>query len=235
MSSRSSSAAGDRKRVCAAASSSASGSPSSRRQISATSRAVLSVSVTARPVASARSRKTCPAGDAVTAAASERAGRGSGSSGRSRSARMRSAARLVASTTRPGQRASSSATSGAASSTCSRLSRTTQDAPPREVRGQVARRARSEWTPSTTPSAVATRGRTTAGSRTADRSTNVVPSGKELRGPRQHLGRQPGLAHPARPGQRDEPSGGLGDSGVAATRSRSRRSSSPRPIVRAGR
>ena len=110
----------------AAASSIASGSPSSRRQIS-TMDATFS-SVTAKPgrTAAARSRSNCTDGYAkASAAETSAAGRRSGGTGRSASPRMPSGSREVASTRSRGHRASSSSASRAAASmTCSQLSST---------------------------------------------------------------------------------------------------------------
>src|SRR5205085_4190761 len=100
----------------AAASSIASGRPSSRRQISVTAAALPSVSAKPGRTARARSTNSATAGEAATSAAEAvpgSAGNASGGTGYSRSARNPSTVRLVASIATPGQRTSSSPRSGA--------------------------------------------------------------------------------------------------------------------------
>ena len=90
-------------------------------------------------------------------------------------ARMRNGALLVARTTRSGHAAASSATSGAAPISCSRLSRTTRIRRP--VRYGASAVTERSVRFSGTPRAEATRGRTIAGSRTAASSTQTMPPG----------------------------------------------------------
>ena len=99
-----SSASGSSSRVRAAASSIASGRPSSRRQISATAAALPSVRAKPGRTARARSTNSATAGDAASSASGTpagSAGSGSGGTGYSRSARSPSTVRLVARITTP--------------------------------------------------------------------------------------------------------------------------------------
>ena len=123
--SRARSVSGSSIRVRAAASSMASGTPSSRRQISTTAEALRSVR--ANPGRTARARSTNSASAGADARSSiglvAASGRGSGGTRYSHSARSPSTVRLVARISTPGQRARSSPRSRAESTTCSRLSR----------------------------------------------------------------------------------------------------------------
>ena len=114
-SNRSSSASGENSLTLAAASSMASGSPSSRRQISSTVEAFAAVSSKAGATATARSQKSRTAGES-------RSPKKSGGTGNCRSPMSRSGALLVASTVRRGHSPTRSATKGAAGRRCSRLS-----------------------------------------------------------------------------------------------------------------
>ena len=114
-----------------AASSSASGSPSRRRQISTTAAAFSSVSANEGSADTARSTNSCTAGDAATAfmSGSSESGSASGSTDRTHSPVTPSGSRLVARTCTPGHDARRRATSRAASSTmCSQLSKTSSSA-----------------------------------------------------------------------------------------------------------
>src|ERR1700748_2387804 len=105
----------------------ASGSPSSRRQISATAPALALVSSKPGATACARSANRLTEAYRCRSAGSwpgPAGGTGSGGTGNSCSPLSRSTVRLVASTTRPGAAPSSSASSGAAPVTCSKLSST---------------------------------------------------------------------------------------------------------------
>ena len=130
---RASRAVGERSRSRAAASSSARGSPSRRRQMAPTVGASAPSRTSARPVARARSMKRATEG---TSARSSRTasvpGTGSGSTRRICSARRLRGTRLVTSRRSPGQPASSSASgSAAAGRSCSRLSsRSRRSVPP---------------------------------------------------------------------------------------------------------
>ena len=166
---------GDSSRMPGAASSRARGMPSSRRQIAASAGASRSVTSRGEPAAAARSRRRATAGDAATVSTSSWLGVASGDRTSSRSARTRKGARLVARTTRSGQRATRSASTGAAPVSCSRLSSTTITRRP--WRCETSARTGSA-TSSGRPSAAVTRGRTSPGSRTAARSTNTAPPGK---------------------------------------------------------
>ena len=137
----------------AAASSSASGSPSRRRQISPTAGLAENPGSTAR----ARSRKS------VIASSS-----GSGSTGNRCSPARLSGSRLVASSFTPLVSRSSSARSGAASRTCSRLSSSSSALRPR----------RNSATPSLAPTFCAIVGSTSRGSATAWRGTQKTPPSK---------------------------------------------------------
>ena len=119
-----------RSRICgavssltrAAASSIASGMPSSRRQISATAEAFWLFSSNDGLASRARSTNICTAADA--ASASEPTGKPSGGTAYSRSSRTWSGARLVAISFRFGASVSTSPSSGDAGITCSKLSST---------------------------------------------------------------------------------------------------------------
>ena len=159
-------------------------------------------------------------------------GTGSGATTCRLSPPIRSGSRLVASTWTPGQSASSRAARRAAASiTCSQLSRISSasrsaraaqsrsagSAPPSPPRRAIDRSRR--------PTASRTACGTSDGSVTGASSTNQAErSGPGVIGPGQalgRLGREPGLAHAARPGQRDQALGGelleqAGHLGVAA-------------------
>ena len=170
--SRASSARGDSSLIRAAASSMASGRPSSRRQISATSWAFSLVS--SKPGASARARAANKRTEAACAGSREpRGGTGSAGTTNSYSPLSRSTVRLATRTTSPGAAASSSATTGAPSMTCSKLSRTSKS---RLVRRyditSPASRSPEVFSPS--PAAIAAGTRSAV--RTGARSTNRTPS-----------------------------------------------------------
>ena len=120
-------AAGDRTFTRAAASSIASGNPSSRRQISATAGAVSAVNVRSGLTARARSTKSRTASEAVAASVGEAvsgAGSDSGGTGYSCSPERAQSDPAGDQDLRPGQAPSKSATAGAARRTCSKLSST---------------------------------------------------------------------------------------------------------------
>ena len=109
----------------AAASSIASGRPSSRRQISATAAALSAVNAKAGDTAWARSANSRTESRSASCSGEISAvefGKGNGAIGYSRSPPTLSGSRLVTRTVNPGAPFSSSATDGAASTTCSKLS-----------------------------------------------------------------------------------------------------------------
>ena len=133
----------------AAASSMASGSPSSRGQISATAGAFSSVTAKSGLIAPRPLDEEGRPPRTATACRRGGSGRAIGQrqrrDGYSCSPRSWSGARLVTSTFRPGQAASSSATTGAAGRICSKLSSSEQQVPVSEVVLEaVERRAAAE-------------------------------------------------------------------------------------------
>ncbi len=111
----------------AAASSTANGSPSTRRQISATMRVVSSVRLKSARTADARCAKRMTQGfEAASASASAAAGTGRGGTANSISPCRWSSSREVASTDSPGAASRSPATVRAPSRTCSKLSVTSR-------------------------------------------------------------------------------------------------------------
>ena len=160
----------------------ASGSPSSRRQIAATAAALPGVRAKPGRTARARSVNSATAGEAAMSASEAvagSAGSGSGGTGYSRSARSPSAARLVATIARPGQRASSSPRSGATPATCSRLSRINSQA---SSQNSSARAGTSAPVPDwSAPTARAIPASTCPGSATAASGTNTAPPPKRSR------------------------------------------------------
>ena len=167
----------------AAASSIASGTPSRRRQISATAAALPSVRAKPGRTARARATNSATAGDAISSSSGTLAGptgtlagSGSGGTGYSRSACSPSTVRLVATITTPGQRASSAPRSRAAPITCSRLSRMSSQA---SSLSRSARASSGEHVPaSSAPTARATPANTSPGWVTAASGTNAVPDPK---------------------------------------------------------
>jgi hypothetical protein len=179
--SRASSAAGSNSRVRAAASSIASGRPSSRRQISATAAALFPVSVKPGRTAWARSTNSATADEAasspngtVAGPAGALSGTGSGGTGYSRSAASPSTVRLVARIVTPRQRASSSASSPAALTTCSRLSRISSHRSPPNHSASAC--SGDPAPPRLAPTARATASSTRPGSVTAASGTNTTPA-----------------------------------------------------------
>ena len=145
-SSRESIAAGVRARMRADASSMASGTPSSARQMRATSAAFSAVTSNRGSAARARSRKSRTAGDsriASTVAWTGSGGTASGSTSKTCSPRTRSLARLVTRNVAPGRSVSSVTTSGAASSTCSKLSSTMRSRRPARAMPSCSESGRS--------------------------------------------------------------------------------------------
>ena len=170
---------GVRTRMHAAASSIASGTPSSARQMPATSAAFSAVRSNLGSAACARSRNSRTAGaSAISANDTSRGsiGRASGSTSKTCSACTRSLARLVTMTVASGSAASSDATSGAAPITCSKLSTTRRSLRP--LRASASRSRVGTPMSSCTPSSRATAGSTPPGSRTCSRATNVTRSNR---------------------------------------------------------
>ena len=157
----------------------ASGSPSSRRQISATAGAFSLSMAKSGLTACARSMKRRTASyweSCSSVVGGLRRGRPRGGTGYSRSARSRSGTRLVASTFSPGDGPSSSPTAGAASTRCSKLSRTRSSC---LAARKSRRRSASGRSPSSRmPSAVAIAEGTSSGSVSAASGTKKTPSGK---------------------------------------------------------
>jgi len=181
---RASSAWGAKIRTCAAASSMASGSPSSRAQIAATSAAFPAVRAKEGRTACAHCTKRATAGKRATAAGSAPSagvGRASGGTGKVCSPRTRSAARLVTSATTPGHAPSSAASAGPAPATCSMLSSSSS----RSLSRKWAWSRSSTGCPAASrrPSARAMVGSAKAGSRRAARLTVTTPSAKALSRP----------------------------------------------------
>ncbi len=175
-SSRASRAWGARRLLRAAASSIASGSPSSRRHTSATAPAFAAVRVKAGATAWARVAKRRTAAEVAAWSGDAVAGSGSTSGGTGNwcSPATCRTARLVTSTVSRGQAIISPATVGAAAATCSNLS--SRMSMSRRA-NEAARRSGSDRSPaSRTPSAWAIAGSTSAGSASGARSTNQTPS-----------------------------------------------------------
>ena len=147
----------------AAASSTASGSPSRRAQISSTADAFSSVSAKRGSAPRARSTKSATASS-----------RSSGSSGYSCSPETRSAERLVTRNERPGAPSSTSDSTGAASASCSKLSITSSAWRPARRSARFSASERSPLSFTATASAIA--GSSSAGSRIASSATKKAPS-----------------------------------------------------------
>ncbi len=169
-------AAGDRRRTRAAASSMASGRPSSRRTISATAAPFSAVSVNSGRTAIARSTNRRTASDAMRTSTSVAPAGGSDSGGtvNSCSPEIRSGARLDTMTVRRGAPRRRSATIGAADTTCSKLSRTSS-----ACRSRRWSRTRSigGWRGASRPIEAAIAEGTSSGSVTGASGTNHAPSG----------------------------------------------------------
>ena len=177
----------------AAASSIASGMPWSVAQIAATAGAfaLLTVNPGFTAVARLMNRRTASNVARVSRSSSRKArgrlsrsisdrcrvsgGAGRPGTGYSCSPDTRRATRVVTSAVRPGHRRSSSAITGPAPTTCSKLSRTnsTRRSPIESTIASTAGRARLSATPSVRRMVGATR----SGSRTDSRATNQTPSG----------------------------------------------------------
>ena len=174
--SRATIAAGVRIRTRAAASSMASGRPSSRRTISATAAALSAVSVNPWRTAMARSRNRRTASEPAIASRSVAAagGTGSGGTANSCSPAIRSGARLDTIIRSFGAPRRISATTGAPATTCSKLSRTMS-----AVRSPKCSTTR--WSGvragASSPTAVAIEDAIRSGSVTAARGTNHTPPG----------------------------------------------------------
>ena len=195
-------ARGENRPVHAAASSMASGRPSSRRQTSATAGASLASTLRKCPWSRARSRNSRVAGCRLDVFASHRArqavqpelvllgqarGRRGSSSGPGGTGHPRAAAR-----------------SGRSSRRCSRLSSTrTLGSPPRRSMTAVSR---SSLADSPVPIRVAMASRIPAPVVTGARSTNATEVAGTFEPPRDLTG-EPGLADAAEPGDRDQPMG----------------------------
>ena len=188
-----------------AASSIASGTPSSDRQMRATSAALSSVTSNRGSTALARSRNRRTAGAAMISADAASAGsdgRSNGSTSNTCSSRSRSRDRLVTSTFASGSAVSSVATSGADETTCSKLSSTMRSWRP--ARANASRSIRGRSPRSRTPNPRAIAGSTSRSSRTCSRATNVTRSNAIAREARDLEG-QAGLADPTGAHERDEP------------------------------
>ena len=158
-----------------AASSRASGNPSSRRQIAATAAPFPDVRRNSGCTSRTRSRKRRTAGARARSAgdiASEPACNSSGPTAYSRSPRTRSGARLVTSTRSGATVPRSSPTKGEASSTCSKLSSTSNVG--RSPQAPRTRIGRSAAMTSDSPSASAMTDATKPGSRVAANGTNAT-------------------------------------------------------------
>ncbi len=161
----------------AATSSMASGSPSSRTHNSAVAAAVSAVRRNSGSRTRARSRNNATAGTVASSSGGGRcrvSGSASGWTGKVRSQRRRRASRLVTRRVSVGAATSSSPTGLAASRTCSKLSRTSRTRRP-------SMKSATALSGSLVPAleALNTRaivGRTSAGSRAAERSTNPTAS-----------------------------------------------------------
>ena len=171
-----------RTRRRAAASSSASGMPSSRAQTSATAAAFCAVTRKSGCAVAARSTNSRTASHRVSASAASAAGgsRGPGSDSEGTrkgvSPATPSSSRLVASTRTPGQpRRRASARRAAASTRCSQLSSTRSRRLGRSASESVAARGRPAS--SRTPRAAATAWGARAGSARGASSTSHTPSG----------------------------------------------------------
>ena len=162
----------------AAASSRASGMPSSRRQISLTSATLPSVSVNPGRARPARSQNSRTASAAPTAARSSSpgGGRASGGTGQVASPLTPSRLWLVAMMRIPGQpRSSALARSATASSTCSQLSSTSSSS--RSTAQAMIASVSVRPGCSRTPSVVAVSGSTSSGPVSWASSTSQTPSG----------------------------------------------------------
>ena len=171
--------------IRAAASSSASGSPSRRTQSSATASAFSSESSKSGRMSRARVDEE-PYRLGAPETGRSRAGetrREAGAQGRGRSAlrEMSSGARLVTRSVRPGASASSSASIGAASSTCSKLSSTSSARRPRSEATSASSDPRSGLSirPSAPAIVVATRSASLIGAS----STSTTPPGNSASRP----------------------------------------------------
>ncbi len=176
------SASGLNSRVRAAANSIASGRPSRRRQISTTAVAFAAVRAKSWRAAPARSTNSATAGDEAISSSGTVAGfggSGSGGTGYARSARNCNTVRLVARIATPGQRASSSSRSRAASTTCSRLSRMSSQRPSPK-RSTTASSGESVPTRSA-PTARPMPASTCSGSVNSASGTNTVPASNRSR------------------------------------------------------
>ena len=169
-SSRSRSAGNGRCFTRAAASSIASGTPSTRRQISAmAASADGSVASRSGRAARARSRKSATDGDPRS---SSPAGTSSGATAISRSPRRWSVERLVTRAHMPGHAASNSPRVGAASRRCSNVSSTSSTRRSRTCRTSSSRAGPCARSASTDRIRIGTR---SAGSRSAASETNRTP------------------------------------------------------------
>jgi hypothetical protein len=223
--SRPSSAAGSSSRMRAAASSMASGRPSSRRHSSTTAAALPWVSVKSWRTAWARPTNSATAGEDAssssgTPAASAASSSGSGGTGYSRSARSPSTVRLVARIAVPGQRASSSSRSRAASMTCSRLSRTSSQRPSPSCSAKAS--SRDPAPPSSAPTARAMPPTTSSGRVTPRQRHEHCARSEAASYALGHRHRQAGLADPTRPGEGHQPHLGPPQQPASSSMARSR-------------
>ncbi len=174
---RSSIASGESAASLAAANSRARGSPSRRTQMPATTAAFAAVSVNPGSASCALSTKNCTASHSSCPVVSTGHGRPKGGTSTSHSPRRCSLSRLVARTFTRGQAVSISAISGAASSTCSKLSRRSSIclAPRYSLRTSMA--GRCPPTIPCTSSVAAMVSITSPGLRSAAKSTKKAPCG----------------------------------------------------------
>ena len=192
----------------AAASSIASGRPSSRRQISATAAALPSVRAKSGRTARARSTNSATAGEAASSASGSAGGVGGQRQRRHRvlplgpQPQHRPAGRQDRHA--PGSGPAARRGRGRRSTTCSRLSRISSHAVVAE-RARPGPPAASPSRARSAPTARPTPASTSSGSVTAASGTNAVPRTEAVTQPLAHRHRQPGLADPARPGQRHQP------------------------------
>lgn len=175
-SSRTSIAAGERTVVLAAASSIANGRPSSRRQISTTSPALPSLMAKSGRTACDRSTNSRTASyrpRSLTGDTDPGSGNANGATSTTCSAPIRSLARLVTNSVRPGQSAIRSANAGPASNRCSKLSRNSSID---RCRKQVRNTSATASSRDSRPRAPAITSSTSPGSRTEASATNATTS-----------------------------------------------------------
>ena len=185
----------------AAASSMASGRPSSWRQIRATSGALSSVSSKPGSAVPARSHHSWAAGGRRDLGEGRRPAirqHASGCTGQTRSPGTPSGSRVVTSTRNPRQPSSSWCTASAlAPARCSQLSSTSSPTP--EPTCAAADSSSGRSASSRPPIAAATSRGTLSGSVTVDRSTHQTPAGYAARNEADHGEGEPGLSRSSVP------------------------------------